>query len=470
MSSGSEAIRAALVFIALVTAWRVVALWFNGTDLFVDEAQYWAWGQYPDFGYFSKPPLIGWLIGGVTGLVGSDAAFVVRLPAPLLHGLTALLVIWAARSFVDGWVAAWAGALYVSMPLIAVGSALMSTDTVMLPFFALALGLYGRLIEAPSLLRAAAMGAAVGAGLMAKYAMIYFLLGAFLVWLFQPSQRIRLREAALSGIVALAVFAPNIWWNIANDGQTVRHVLEDNAGVDEIDPMLSEGAIFLAEQAGIFGPILFLALLVAAFRRPRGGELSLLLFSLPTIGVVTVQAVLSGALANWAAAAYVAAPIVAASVLQMRRGLLVASALYGVAFAVAIPLLMMFPDAVLRTNGEPLANRYLGLHAVSDIAAEKAREAGLSTITARERGLLADLTYTLHEEGFDVRAWGDPSVAPKSWYHAEFLASRPTEGPVAFLGHRAPDCAGLTLLGPVDPGFGDWAGRGLKLWRVDAGC
>ncbi|MEM1101472.1 MAG: hypothetical protein AAGH73_08070, partial [Pseudomonadota bacterium] len=61
MSSGSEAIRASVIFIALVTVWRVGTLWFNTTDLFTDEAQYWAWGKHLDLGYFSKPPLIGWL-------------------------------------------------------------------------------------------------------------------------------------------------------------------------------------------------------------------------------------------------------------------------------------------------------------------------------------------------------------------------------------------------------------------------
>ncbi|MEL6913953.1 MAG: glycosyltransferase family 39 protein [Pseudomonadota bacterium] len=470
MSSGSEALRASVIFIAVVTVWRVGTLWFNATDLFADEAQYWAWGKHLDFGYFSKPPLIGWLIGGVTALTGSDTAFVVRLPASLLHGLTALLVIWAARAFVDAWVAAWAGALYASMPLIAVGSVLMSTDTVMLPFFAVALGLYGRLIEAPSLARAAALGVAVGAGLLAKYAMVYFVLGAVLVWVFQPAQRIRLRDAGLAVLAALAVFAPNIWWNIENDGQTVRHLVEDNADVGGIDPSLSEGAVFLAEQAGIFGPILFVALLLAVLRRPRGAELSLLLFSLPTIAVVTVQAVLSGALANWAAAAYIAAPILAASVLQMRRGLLVASAVYGMAFAAAIPLVFIAPEAVRPGGGAPLANRYLGLHAVSDMAAETAREAGLSTITAAERGLLADLTYTLHGEGFDIRAWGDPSDAPRSWYHAEFPIERPTAEAVAYLGETPPDCARAKPLSAVDPGVGHWAGRGLRLWRVAPGC
>ena len=41
---------------------RLFALYFAKTDLFFDEAQYWLWSRDLAFGYFSKPPLIAWLI------------------------------------------------------------------------------------------------------------------------------------------------------------------------------------------------------------------------------------------------------------------------------------------------------------------------------------------------------------------------------------------------------------------------
>ena len=83
---------AALLAVGAITLLRIVALWFNRTDLFVDESQYWLWGQNPDFGYYSKPPLIGWVIRAATELGGSDAPFWVRLPGALFHGMTALIL------------------------------------------------------------------------------------------------------------------------------------------------------------------------------------------------------------------------------------------------------------------------------------------------------------------------------------------------------------------------------------------
>lgn len=474
VSRSDAALRSALIFITLITLWRVAMLWVSRADIYVDEAQYWAWGQHLDWGYFSKPPLIGFVIRAFTEIAGSDAPFVLRLPAPLFHAAAAVAVIWAARAYVDLWVAAWAGAIYAAMPLITIGSSLISTDTMMLPFFALALGFYGRLVEAPSVKGALGLGAAVGLGMMGKYAMIYFVICAVLVWVLQPAQRIRLRDAALAGLVAIAIFAPNIWWNIENDGQTVRHVIEENAQLGRLELDWFGALQFVAEQFIALGPILLGALVLsvgaALSGRMRGGELTLMLFSLPIIAMVTVQAVVSGALGNWAATAFIAAPILAASLLQMRPGLLLLSQGVNIVLAVALPLLLAAPGWVTDGSGEPLLKRYIGVDEVSELVADAARAEGLTTLTSPDRGLLADLFYTLDGQGFETRAWADPREAPKSWYHAEFPLARPAPQPVLYLGYEAPDCAGTADIGPIDPGFGVYAGEGLRLWRAPAGC
>jgi 4-amino-4-deoxy-L-arabinose transferase-like glycosyltransferase len=49
-----------------------VALFVTPFELYPDEAQYWLWSRDLAFGYFSKPPMIAWLIWATTG-VGGDA-------------------------------------------------------------------------------------------------------------------------------------------------------------------------------------------------------------------------------------------------------------------------------------------------------------------------------------------------------------------------------------------------------------
>lgn len=135
--------QAALAGIAVLTLWRVAILWFNRTELWVDEAQYWLWGQSFSFGAYSKPPLIGWLIGLVTRIAG-DSTFGVRLAAPLFHGITAYVVLILASRLADRRAAALAALTYATMPAATLGSLLISTDTPMLLAIAVALLLRSR--------------------------------------------------------------------------------------------------------------------------------------------------------------------------------------------------------------------------------------------------------------------------------------------------------------------------------------
>ena len=64
--------RTGVLIILAFTIFRIVTLHFDTTDLFVDEAQYWFWSQNLDFGYYSKPPMIAWVLRIFTALAGSS--------------------------------------------------------------------------------------------------------------------------------------------------------------------------------------------------------------------------------------------------------------------------------------------------------------------------------------------------------------------------------------------------------------
>jgi hypothetical protein len=163
-----------------LTLWRVWGLAIAPTDLFVDEAQYWLWSRTPDFGYFSKPPLIAWAIGGATALGGSDAPFWVRLPAPLFHAATAFILMALARGAFGDRAAAWTGLSYITMPGVALGAAVISTDTMLFPFFAAALFGWVGLLSRPCAPCAFLTGLMLGIGFLGKYAALYFWIGAAL--------------------------------------------------------------------------------------------------------------------------------------------------------------------------------------------------------------------------------------------------------------------------------------------------
>ncbi|MHC0054484.1 ArnT family glycosyltransferase [Actibacterium sp. D379-3] len=459
----------AICIVIGVTLWRLGFLAFNGTDLFVDEAQYWLWGQNLDFGYYSKPPMIGWLIRAVTEIAGSDAPFWVRAPAPVLHMITAFLLMALANLLYGARAAAWAGPVYVALPFVTVGSALMSTDTVMLPFFALALWMYFRLARAASARDAALMGAALGLGLMSKYAAVYFVLGAALA---QPAQRLRTRDTALAAAVALCVAAPNIWWNLTHDAATVRHTM-DNAGWGAAALHVGQAAEFLIAQFAVFGPVLFAGLLWMTWRglrgRLRGSDLTLLLFSAPVVALIVVQALLSKAYANWAVAAYAAGTVLVVAAFQARRTVLIGSQALHLGLALALPVLMITPEAP-RLDGKPLLARYIGIADVSRRAQAVAETQGVSVLVAQNRSLLADLYYTLRDTDLRIYALPRPGQ-PGSYYEQVFPVPASLAEPALFLtdGATAP-CTGAQPLAEWQPAEGAYARKTLRIFRLAPGC
>ncbi len=304
---------------ALVLA-RILLLVLTPMELGADEAQYWRWAQTLDWGYYSKPPLIAWLIAATT-TVFRDSEWAVRLSAPILHGLAGWFLFDLGRRMFDARTGAWSAAIYLLMPGVTLSSAIMSTDAVLLPCWSAAMLAVWMLRERPSLAHGALLGLALGVGMLAKYAAGYLLAGAALAALFDPQTRRAL--LSLPGLVALlvaaAVLSPNLIWNATHGFETVSHTA-DNANLGAADFNILRLGEFVIDQMGVFGPFGVIGLFAAAVllvrdkdsdREPR--RLWLAAFTAPPLAVIAVQAVISGAHANWAATAYPSACVLVAS-------------------------------------------------------------------------------------------------------------------------------------------------------------
>ena len=466
----------ALVVVAGVTFLRLALLAFNKTDLFVDESQYWLWGQNLDFGYYSKPPLIGWLIRAVTDLAGSDSPFWVRLPGAGLHGLTALLLALAAERLAGGRAAFWVAVSYATLPFVAVGSLLISTDTVMAPFYALALLAWLRLIDSRAPGWALVAGAAIGMAFLAKYAAIYFLLGAALAAMFTREARIGWRNGLLLLAAFGLVISPNVVWNLTHDLTTVSHTM-DNVGWVRNDgpaaPLNPTGlAEFLLGQFAVFGPVMFGTLLLSymAGWRAGGAERALVLASLPPLLVVSVQAFVEKAYANWALAAYFAGCLLVVPYLVRRRPwLLPVSLAVNGSVALILPLLTLvapWPDR----DGAPLLKRYLGRSALSREIIAVARSESVNLIYADDRDILADLFYTGAGQGLTFAA-PRPTGRPRNYYEQTYPLPQ-DHGPMLAVLAAAPVCKGIALtpVHTLDVSGGAHAHRKLAAFLVPEGC
>jgi len=438
-----------LAGLAALLCVRLVALYVNGTDLFFDEAQYWAWSETPALGYFSKPPLIAWLIGAATSVCGVGEACV-RIPSPLLHTATALSIFWLARRLYDVRIGVLSALAFATLPGVSLSAGLISTDVPLLLCWALALVGFSALLQTDELWPALLLGVAFGAGLNAKYAMIWFLMCGAVYLAFAPEHRRILRDwrLYLALAIGLLLIAPNLVWNASNRFATFAHTAENaNWGGSLLHP--NKGLEFFLSQFGVFGPLLFGAYLAIAWRARKGGlawpERMLLAFSLPLIAVIVVQAFVSRAHANWAAPAYVAATVlvVATMVRDGAWGWLKASFV----LHIAVIALMIFGTSTagrlqLPVKADPFA-RTLGWREIADATrAELARAAAagkpFAAVLSDDRALTAELLYYMREEPTPILAWR--SGAP----HDHFEMTRPftasTPSPVLLV--RADDDAG----------------------------
>lgn len=445
-------LRPALALVIAVTVLRWGLLAFDRTDLFVDEAQYWLWAQSPDFGYYSKPPLVAWVIGAVTALLG-DSPFAIRMAGAGLHGTTALILGAVAARRIGAEAAPWAVAAWLVAPFVAVGSLMISTDTVMLPCLALALWAHGRIAQG-GIRWALASGAALGLACLGKYAALYGLVALLLA----GGTRWRDRAALLGAF--LVVVSPNLLWNLQHHFATISHT-GDNIGWVKGKVAaggLGEAAAFLGAQFAVFGPVAFAGFLLAARRGPR----DLVLWAALPLVLVTGQAFMAKAYANWALAAWVPGAVLASGVLARHvRWARVGLGAQAV-FALALPLLTLAPQ--VGPEGHPLLARYIGR---ADLSRQiLAASEGLPIVSAN-RDILADLFYTGRESGAAVFAF--PYLGPpRSYYEQVHALPRGTAGEVYYIGPLPRPCPvkrQQTLIGT-----GVWAGASLPMARIEAAC
>lgn len=303
----------ALLVVASVTLLRLAMLALDRYDLSGDEAQYWVWSLEPALGYYSKPPLVAWIIHASTSIFGSGT-FGVRATSPIAHAATALILYAVGNRLYGPRIGMWSAILYATLPAVFVSSMLISTDPFLLLFWAAALYVSVRLVETNDERWWLALGLIVGLGMLAKYAMAMFPVGLALFFALSPDERrrIRRRGPALALVLAFLCYLPNLVWNLEHAFVSYKHTA-DNANLAGALTRPFKGVEFLLSQFGVFGPIPFAILLVALARpKPLIADVrSRLLASvlLPLATMMVVVAFLSRANANWAAPLYVSATV-----------------------------------------------------------------------------------------------------------------------------------------------------------------
>jgi hypothetical protein len=410
--------------IMVITAVRLIWLAVLPAGLYPDEAQYWFWAQHLAFGYASKPPLIAWLIALTTGLFG-NSEFAVRLSAPLLHAGTAGVIYAIAARLYDARTGFWSALAYVSLPGVSVSAFVIATDAPLLLLWSIALYAFIRAREDGGCGWWPVVGVAVGLGLLAKYAMAYWVLSAFAFVLSDRAERRHRVPLLLALGLAFVIYAPNLWWNWQH-GFIAYLNTKNNANLAA--PLFHQRALmkFFIAQFAVFGPLFFAALLTLASSGPSPGRFLaeprvrlLAGFAWPTLVMMLVLSFLSRAHANWAAPAYVSATVLVVHGLLDNgwRRLVPLS----VALNLAAVVVVSAAPAAFAALGRPLPVQYDALHRLRgwrrlgrEVGAVLARHPGCHLL-ADDRELIAALVYYVRPHPFTAAKWNVSRRVMDQW-------------------------------------------------------
>lgn len=430
---------------------RLLGLYLSPINLHGDEAQYWAWSRTFDWGYFSKPPMIAWVIGATTSIFG-NAEWVVRISSVILHPLIAYVLFRTARFMYDSRTGFWAAALYYTMPAVWLSSGIVSTDVPLLLCWVLGLNAFMHVRETPNWKWATILGLSIGFGMLSKYAMLFFLPAFLLPILFDAKSRtalLSLRGLLVAGIT-LAVLAPNIWWNAQNDFATISHTAA-NANLKGIPFHPLELVEFWISQIGVFGPLTLVLMVMALIAAVRGKlqrrTLLLALFVLSPLSVISLEALLSRANANWAVTAYMAGAILTARYgLQhwprfSKTGVWVNIG-FGVLFAVTA-LIPTFANSLGQANAFKRVRGWPQTESIiTDVVKAGHNGQAFTVIATDNRLVFYDLLYYGIETdtGLGLRMWRNTShIAHHAEATASLAASEVLDGPILIVNYYR-DC------------------------------
>lgn len=213
------------------------------TELFHDEAYYWVYSQYLDWGYYDHPPMIAWMIKLGYTIIPNELG--VRLLSIILNTAT-ILIIYDLTNKKNPFLF-YATALSVAVAHLA--GFITVPDIPLIFFTAVWFWIYRRFTENESWSNALLLAISAALLLYSKY-------HGILIILFTLLSNIRLLinyKIYVVGLVGALLFAPHLYWQWSHDFPSVQyHLYERNAPVYQFKFTLE----YILGQIALMGPFL----------------------------------------------------------------------------------------------------------------------------------------------------------------------------------------------------------------------
>lgn len=292
------------------TAWFLLGLLQSiFTELQDDEAYYWVYAHYLDWGYFDHPPMIALLIK--IGTLFLHGALAVRILPLLLNTAT----IYLTEKLTGPKNPFLFYAIVLSIAVLQISGFVAVPDVPLMFFTALFFLVYNQYLQRSSWRNALLLGVVAALLLYSKYHAVLLL---FFI-LLSNLKLLRDAKVYVAGFLALLLFAPHLWWQYQHNWLSFRyHLFESNVNPYKFNYTTD----YILGQALLAGPIAGFFLWPASFlyRTKNVFERSLK-FTAVGFFLFFLLSTLKGKVEpNWTSPAIVALLVLAHKFLQEREG------------------------------------------------------------------------------------------------------------------------------------------------------
>ncbi len=233
--------------------WFIIGMIQNYfTDVSGEEAYYWLFSQFLDWGYLDHPPMVGvvtapgyWLFPNAMGL---------RLGMLVINILT-MLVVWKTAGSKDNKLLIW---IFVACLPVQAGAFLVKTDVPLLLFVALFFYFYKQYLKEDNFKTVALMAFSIAMIMMSKH-------HGFLIVLFTVVSNVKLltrKSFWLTVLLTVVFMLPHTYWQYMNDFATIKFHLYNRIDMGFSWESL---AYYLGIQPIVFGPFIGFLLFAASY-------------------------------------------------------------------------------------------------------------------------------------------------------------------------------------------------------------
>lgn len=285
------------------------------------EIYYWEWSKHLAWGYFDHPPLVAYLIALFTR-IGSDSAIPLKLAAICAGLLTTMIFYHLARDMFGKAVAATAACVIQVIPFFAAVNVFTVPDTPLGVFWTLTLFYVYRATKEDNGRYWYAVGVALGLAMLSKYHAFLLFPCVFLFLVLSSRSRKWLirKEPYVGAAIAVALFSPNLFWNVNRGLITFRFLLGERHDPSEFS--LEGAAYFVAGFVVFLSPLfavlvlrLIPQLFMRAFARSDDRYLLLLATSIPVLFFFGALSPFIKISSHWPAVGYLSLSLAAVAAL-----------------------------------------------------------------------------------------------------------------------------------------------------------